>query len=382
MKKGRPSLAERRRHDGPKIMGWTERASIYQEIETHRRRPLVVYITSKRVGVYGSMATDALPFLIDQLDALPTGTKAIDLMIVSFGGDPMVAWRIMSLIRQRVQKVSVLIPQSAYSAATLLAFGANQIVMHPNGHLGPVDMQIVTSGGSGAPKEFSTEDITAFIEFVRDNVKISAQEQLRILFERTCFEVGSLGIGFTARSSKLAIDLGERLLALHLPDDDGGAKRKRIVQDMCKKFQSHAYPINREEALDIGLAVNRRRDKKLEDLMWKAWLDIEAELEERIPFDPIVELMKSPEAGKLAAAVPQADFPVSASVSFGAADLKGAHTVSVDPVPFKLIIALTESCRMSNRCLQAGKILSCRAQDLSIQYNLVTESRTWETNRK
>ena len=90
------------------------------------------------------MGSDALPSIIDQLSRLPAKLPALDFMIVSIGGDPMTAWRIMSLIRERLGAkgtVSVLIPQSAYSAATLLAFGANEIVMHPNGHLGLVDMQ-------------------------------------------------------------------------------------------------------------------------------------------------------------------------------------------------------------------------------------------------
>src|SRR5947208_100047 len=140
-------------------MSWKERAELYQKIESHRERPLIVYATSKRDGVSAMMSTDALPFIIEQLDAVPENTKAVDFLIVSYGGDPMVAWRIMTLIRQRVEKVGVMIPQSAYSAATLVALGANEIIIHPNGHLGPVDMQITTTSESGQPRRFSTEDI-------------------------------------------------------------------------------------------------------------------------------------------------------------------------------------------------------------------------------
>jgi ClpP class serine protease len=131
-------------------MGLTERMEIYTKIEAHRKHPIIAYITSKRQGIYASMANDALPSLIDQLDTLPEGTTALDFLIVSLGGDPMVAWRIMSLLRERVGKdglVNVLVPQSAFSAATLLALGADEIVMHPNGHLGPVDMQVSTVMG-------------------------------------------------------------------------------------------------------------------------------------------------------------------------------------------------------------------------------------------
>ena len=135
-------------------MSWTERIDLYKKIEAHRKRPLIIYVTSKREGVYAIMSTDALPYIIKQIDLLPAGSEAVDFLIASYGGDPMVAWRMMTLIRQRVKKVWVMIPQSAYSAATLVAFGADEIIMHPNGHLGPVDMQITTIGDTGQAKRF------------------------------------------------------------------------------------------------------------------------------------------------------------------------------------------------------------------------------------
>src|ERR1700739_2106123 len=104
-------------------MSWKERVNLYKKIEAHRKRPLISYVTSKRPGAWAQMSTDALPQIIEQIDALPEGSKALDFLIVSYGGDPMVAWRIITLIRERVDKLAVMIPQSAYSAATLVAFG-------------------------------------------------------------------------------------------------------------------------------------------------------------------------------------------------------------------------------------------------------------------
>jgi ClpP class serine protease len=43
----------------------------------------------------------------------------------------------MSLLREKVKDVAILIPQAAFSAATLMALGADEIVMHPCGNLGP-----------------------------------------------------------------------------------------------------------------------------------------------------------------------------------------------------------------------------------------------------
>jgi Serine dehydrogenase proteinase len=362
------------------IMSRAKRVELYGKIEAHRKRPLIVYATSKRRGATAEMATDALPYIIEQLDSIPANSSRIDLLISSYGGDPMVAWRIMSLIRQRVKNVSVLIPQSAYSAATLLALGGNEIIMHPNGHLGPVDMQI-NAFHDGRRKNFSTEAITAFLDFVRDNLKITDQEHIRMLFEVVCKEIGTLNIGFTTRSARLAIDLGERLLALHMKDDGSGTKLRSLVENMSKEFQSHNYPINREEAISIGLPVKKLRDKKLEELMWASWLEIEDEMKERTPFNPLIELLGSNQSGKLLEPTPQLLLPVNAGSpgNFSATipDVTNASSTKIDPVDFEIKEALVESARMSHTGLTRGKILSCRTPNLVIHYNAIPTFQGW-----
>ena len=364
-------------------MSWDERIELYQKIEAHRKRPLIVYVTSKRLGAAASISSDALPQIIEHIDALPEESKALDFLTVSFGGDPMVAWRIMTLLRQRVDNVAVMIPQSAYSAATLVAFGADEIVMHPNGHLGPVDMQITTNTGSGGQaRTFSTEDISTFLDFVRDSLKITDQEHLTALFEMTCKEVGTLGIGFTARSSKLALDLGERLLAMHMKEDEVGSKLRSIVQTMSRKFQSHAYPVNRKEALEIGLPINKERDKTLEKMMWDVWLSIEKDLKERVPFDVLIEVLNSSEGSKLLSPVPQFDVTPGATMgthyNTGLEDIEKHSKIKVEPVDFEHLNALVESSRLAHSNVTKGKILACRMPDLLIRYNRVITSLEWE----
>ncbi|MGA2569310.1 MAG: hypothetical protein ABSF23_02210 [Terracidiphilus sp.] len=359
-------------------MSLSKRVELYQKIEAHRKRPLIVYVTSKRVGAFAMMSTEAIPYLIQQVDALPNDAQGVDFLIASLGGDPMVAWRISSLLRQGARNhVSALIPQSAYSAATLVAFGANEIVMHPNGHLGPVDFQIRTQSAS-----FSTEDISAFLDFVRNNLKITDQEHVRALFEITCQEIGSLGIGFTARSSRLAMDMGANLLALHMKEDAAKAKIRVIVDNMSRKFQSHGYPVNREEAQEIGLPVNRKSDPVLEGLMWDAWLLLEKEMKEREPFDPVCVLLNSAEAAKLLAPVPQLDVPLCATASAhyqtALKDLKTAVKNEINPVDYDYTDAIVESSRCAFAHTVKGKILSHRTPDLQIRYNVLVKSSAWE----
>jgi hypothetical protein len=361
-------------------MALKERLALYEQIEGHRGCPLLVYVTSKRDGIDAFMASDALPYFIDQLDRLPPKTSNLDLLIVSLGGDPMVAWRMMSLMRQRVDKVSVLIPQSAYSAATLLALGADEIVMHPNGHLGPIDMQ-VTTFADGRRRQFSTEDIGAFLEFVKDNLSITDQRHLRRLFEITCKEMGTTGVGFTARTSKLAMTLADRLLGLHIKEDETGSKRKVMVERLSKHFYGHGYPVSRKEALEITTSVKKEPDPVLEPLMWSVWLDLEEELKERQPFDAIFELCNSPEGAKLLAPVPQLDLPANVPApswnTLPLADIVG-EAEEIQPVNFEHVLAIMESRQLASRSIEKGKILASRLPDLNLQVNPIVTFRGWE----
>ncbi len=87
-------------------MGLQARLELYKKVEARRNRPLIVYVTSNRLNASGGIGGDAVPELLDQLECLPAGTKNLDLLIVSDGGDPTVAWRIVSLIRERAEKSS------------------------------------------------------------------------------------------------------------------------------------------------------------------------------------------------------------------------------------------------------------------------------------
>lgn len=187
-------------------------------------------------------------------------------------------------------------------------------------------------------------------------------------------------MGFVTRSSKLAVALAKQLLALHQPDD--GAKNEALVASLSRKFHSHSYPVSRREADDIGLPINKDRDPTLEALMWEAWLDLEAELQERKPFGPILEVFSNAAAAaELLKPVPQLDLPPNASGPNNfQADLAlvNAEVHPVPPVDFQQLIALMESPRLATRSVKRGKILACRLPDLNIQFNSIVSFRGWE----
>lgn len=268
-------------------MSYSTRKELYKELEQIRKRPLITYVTSIRPGCSAQMAQDVLPLIIKQINSIDK-SDSIDLLIISNGGDPIVSWRIISLLREKFSKVSVLIPYTAFSAATLLALGADEILMHPFGNLGPLDPQLSFPDGNGSIKTISYEDIIKYIEFVKDT-GITDQELLQKSFERLTAEIPPTLIGFAKRSSQLGLTMGQKLLATHMTDEN---KTKVISETLNTKFYHHGYPLARKEAKEIGLPI-ANKNKAVENLMWKIYEDYMEEMQFNNVFNPQSIIMDS-----------------------------------------------------------------------------------------
>ena len=367
-------------------MSLINRIPLYKRIEKLRDCPLITYITSTRPNAQGQMAMDAIPEILDQVLALPTDCKAVDLFLVSLGGDPTVAWRIMTLLRDHVKKVGVIIPQSAYSAATLLALGADEIVMHPCANLGPVDPQIQVkrkSVGGSIPEviSFGSEDLAGFLAYVRDNVGLSDQEYLKATFEMFCNEVGAIPIGMAARSARLSLQLGTKLLQMHMKGEAAKQKALAIASTLNKEFFHHGYPVGRKEAKDIGLKVVEPH-KELEKEIWALWEDIETELDCRHPFNPMLLIEEHGATKDLFAPVPlihlPSNLPPQLAQQVFQQILAQITTVQIPPVEYSIESALVESLRLASVFQTKGQIFARRDWETKISLNNVVISSQWE----
>ena len=56
-------------------MTYSTRKSLYQKIETIRKRPLLVYVTSSRMGPSGLIGADVIPEFCSQMSAIPKENK-------------------------------------------------------------------------------------------------------------------------------------------------------------------------------------------------------------------------------------------------------------------------------------------------------------------
>lgn len=249
---------------------------------------LIAYVTSTRPQLSAPMAQDAPRFFFDHLPA--EHVKQIDLFIHSDGGESIVPWRLMTLLREYADEVHVLVPHHAFSAATLAALGADKIVMHPMGMLGPIDPTVHDQFGpvdpqSGQRLGVSVEDVAAYNALVRDDVGIRHEDELVQAFRILAEKVHPLTLGSAKRGTAQARMLGEKLIRLRSPQMEAH-HLENLLEQLTTKLYFHGHPINRKEAKELELPVVDP-ESDVESAMWNAYLSYEHDLQMNSLFDPI-----------------------------------------------------------------------------------------------
>ncbi len=364
-------------------MSYENRKELYKQLIEQRQRPLITYVTSLRSNMGGCMAGDAIRPFINQLNAIPTNENEIDFIIVSNGGDPITSLRIMSLLRERFKKISVLIPYVAYSAATTLALGADEILMHPYSNLGPIDPQLTVShkGNNGKQEkfQFSSEDLVNYIDFIKKDIGITDQLHLTESIQPLIENVGALAIGSAKRGQMLSLSLSERMLSSHIADSN---KVKTISRALNSSYYHHGYAVGRTEAKKMGLPVLFPK-KEIEELLWNIWLDYENEMKCNETFDPIKELMKNPSTSNILNSVSTIQFPVNIPqeaqqniIQFLIPQLK---IQEIPPLDLDFLIASIESINRAEEFRNHLKISYWRGINANLEYNITCISNGWAT---
>lgn len=360
---------------------YKERKMLFEKIEILRNRPLITYITSIRPNMSGNMAGDAISQIIQQIDIIPYDKKEVDFLIISNGGDPITSLRIISLLRERFKKVSVLLPYVAYSAATVLALGADEIVMHPYSNLGPVDPQLTVSHsnekGIQEHLQFSSEDLRNYVEFLKTDVGITDQEHLVSAIQPLLKDVGTLPIGSAKRGQQLSLTLSEKMLALHIKDTD---KAKTIAKALNSSYYHHGYAVGRKEAKEIGLTVTSP-DKDLEKILWEVWKDYCEEMKCDVPFDVVNEVMGDSDARALISQVPIVNLPANTPPDIARNII--TQIAQQTPVTTRsslkksVMVASVESTRLSKAYYNNIDMLFWRNPDMNLGVNCTVSCPGW-----
>jgi len=169
----------------------------------------------------------------------------IDIVLHTPGGLVLAAEQIAFALCRHKAKVTVFVPHYAMSGGTLIAIAADEIVMDPNGVLGPVDPQLQMPGGAGYVPAVS---VLAAMEVENPN----RDDQTIIMADM---------------ARKATQQVHQTLYNLLRANRMYEAKARELATALSEGRWTHDYPISAFEARDLGLPVSEEMPKEIYTLM-------------------------------------------------------------------------------------------------------------------
>ena len=267
---------------------YMSKIDLIKKIEENRGSKVITYITSDRPGpVNARVAMDIIPIISEQLRKIGKVSK-IDLFLYTAGGDTMVPWRLVSMIREYCDTFSVLVPYKAHSAGTMIALGADEIIMSDLSEISPIDPSTANIFNPSDPTNpqnkipISVEDVIAYFDLAKNKFGIKSDEDLTKIFNKFTEsnpQIHPLALGNVNRTHNLIRLLAKRLLKSHV-DSIKEEQIEKIVEFFTEKLYSHQYFIGRKEAKEeLGVKSVVDADAELSKLMSDLYVEYVKEME-------------------------------------------------------------------------------------------------------
>jgi hypothetical protein len=242
---------------------FAERQALIAELEGVRHSRLVCYFLADREthppGVPGFAANLGSEPQIHLLDLLRSMGKspAVDLFLYTRGGATDAVWPFVSVLREYCDKLTVIVPFRAHSGGTLIALGADEIIMTEGAELSPIDP---TTGNQFNPADpanpagrfgISVEDVTSYFALANERAGLSQEVSKLDVFKELTSKVHPLALGNVERVYRQIRRLATALLTTHLEEEPNRARIDDIIKAFTEQFYSHVHAINRKEALKL-----------------------------------------------------------------------------------------------------------------------------------
>ncbi len=242
---GKSRRAKQRVKTPPVLFEKTQK--IIKQIEKSVEGTFLTYWTSDS----GSICANDVQALHEVLRHVrPDGRIA--LFVKSNGGDGQSALRMIHLLREHADSLTVLVPLECASAATMLALGADDIHMGPLAFLTPIDTSLEHPLGPLDPRNESIDvgqdELHRVVTLWEQHSPARDVNPFQELFKY----LHPLVIGAVDRATSLSIRLCTETLCYHLDDSDEAA---RIAKALNEDYPSHEYPITLRGARALGLDV-------------------------------------------------------------------------------------------------------------------------------
>lgn len=251
-----------------------QRQELVGSIQKHTGRKLICYVAES-----AALTRDDVVPLMDLLHGIPVGSS-IDLLLHTPGGDIDAADKMVRILQRRVgadAQLRVVVPDSAKSAGTLIAIGADIIVMSDSSELGPIDPQIISrdSGGniSQRPAHTYVDGYDALVRTIDnpasyENGKRTDAEQLLLS------KCDPAMLDLCRQALKRSRQLAEALLKKGMLRDGSWTEVGGHLTDNERWLSQHGAVIDSEDAQTMGLRVEYLPpDSELWQAYWRLYCE-------------------------------------------------------------------------------------------------------------
>ena len=228
------------------------------QVEALTKRNLVVYESffSHPTGIIDDPDDGMIARLLTSID-LSKYPDTLDLMINSPGGSPTTAEKIILTCRSYADSFRVIVPQSAMSAATLVAMGANGILMTETAEVGPIDPQMRVQGPQGPILRPAAAWVDAYLDLVNKMQQAIVNKQPHHPFAEMLRKLDPSWIQVCMKArqlaEKIALDYLHKHMLVGKSEDDVRAVVKNFLTE-GEEF-SHGRAIRAVKAKEYGLNI-------------------------------------------------------------------------------------------------------------------------------
>jgi membrane-bound ClpP family serine protease len=189
-------------------------------------------------------------------------------LLVTPGGDGETAVRLARSAQAHCRELTVIVPDQAKSAGTILALGAHHILMGPVSDLGPIDPQIQTSEGTLV----SAKDIIAAVD--EATARVQDAPETYALHASLLADVTALMVQQAGSALDRTDDLLHEALTANTDRGKGEVEslRTMLVEPLITSAKSHGAIFGLEEATGAGLPVTAADPASPQwQLIWRLW---------------------------------------------------------------------------------------------------------------
>lgn len=242
-----------------------------------------------------------------------THGDSLDLILHSPGGSLEAAEHIVQYLRSKYKYIRAIVPQSAMSAATMVACACDEIVLGKESAIGPIDPQIIVTGPNNVATSMPANSILE--DFRRAEVEVASNPMLAAIWAPKLASIPLGMLDFCEKTIDLSKAKVEEWLNSYMFKDDDEKKGHEVAEWLGDfgEHKTHGRPINYDLAKEKGLKVRRLEDDpELQDLVLSVY---HATL---VTFDvtPCIKLIENQDGkGSYLLAQPQVSVPSQIQVS-------------------------------------------------------------------